>query len=184
MERRRRCRFDGQDSLHQSPYERCVSRAAPAGIRGIISDFLGTLPGVRRSSGFARRCPLGEQRLATGAGQYWGFMLSPRQGDLVRNLLRQGAVRVRCRSPAGAMMVSFTLSRRLFPVLKNPARRSCWYRICMSQERTTMRQALGVSLELARSLHAAIEQGVLPRPAPQHPVPLQLGRLRPVRLVA
>src|SRR3989339_643213 len=63
------------------------------GVLGIVSDFLGTLPGVRDPFDLPDDVRWENSALRPAAGQCWGFMLTPRQGDMLRSLLRQGTVR-------------------------------------------------------------------------------------------
>ena len=107
-------------------------------------------------------------------------MLSPRQGDLVRNLLRQGAVRLTVQIASRSYDGVFHSVTAVIPGAEEPGQEILLVSHLYEPGANDNASGVGVSLELARSLHAAIEQGVLPRPAPQHPVPLQLGRLRPV----
>lgn len=62
------------------------------GVRGILSDFLGTLPGVRDPFDLPDDVRWENSALRPAEGECWGFMLTPRQGEMLRRLLRQGKV--------------------------------------------------------------------------------------------
>ena len=65
------------------------------GAGGIVSDFIGTLPGVRDRFDLPEDVRWENSAIRMGHGDQWGFMLTPRQGRMLRDLLHEGPVRLR-----------------------------------------------------------------------------------------
>ena len=61
------------------------------GVTGILSDFIGTLPGVRDPFDLPDEVRWENSGLRPALGGCWGFMLTPRQGANLRDLLREKA---------------------------------------------------------------------------------------------
>ncbi len=134
------------------------------GIRGILSDFVGTLPGVRDPSDLPDDVRWENSALRSGAGQYWGFMITPRQGDLISSLLRQGPVRVRAQIATRSYDGVFHSVTAVIPGSEELHQEILFVSHLYEPGANDNASGAGVGLELARSLNAAIMQGVLPRP--------------------
>lgn len=134
------------------------------GVRGIVSDFLGTLPGVRDPFDLPDAVRWENSALRPGAGQYWGFMLSPRQGELLRGLLRQGPVRIRAQIISRTYDGEFHSATGVIPGAEEPDGELLFVSHLYEPGANDNASGVGVGLELARSLNAAILQGALPRP--------------------
>lgn len=134
------------------------------GVRGIVSAFLGILPGVRDPFDLPDAVRWENSALRPGAGQYWGFMLSPRQGDMVRNLLRQGEVRVRAQIIIRTYDGEFHSATAVIPGAEDPDQEILFVSHLYEPGANDNASGVGIGLELAHSLNAAIRQGTLPRP--------------------
>lgn len=134
------------------------------GVRGIVSDFLGTLPGVRDPFDLPDAVRWENSALRPGAGQYWGFMLSPRQGDWLRSLLRQGPVRVRAQIISRTYDGEFHSATGMIPGAEYPDQEILFVSHLYEPGANDNASGVGIGLELARSLNAAIREGTLPRP--------------------
>jgi hypothetical protein len=134
------------------------------GVRGIVSDFLGTLPGVRDPFDLPDDVRWENSALRPAAGQCWGFMLSPRQGDMLRTLLRQGTVRVRAEITSRVYDGAFLSATGVILGAEEPAKEILFVSHLYEPGANDNASGVAVGLELARSLNAAILQGAIPRP--------------------
>jgi hypothetical protein len=134
------------------------------GVRGIVSDFLGTLPGVRDPFDLPDDVRWENSALRPAAGQCWGFMLSPRQGDLLRGLLRQGTVRLHAKIASRTYDGAFHSATGVIRGAEEPEKEILFVSHLYEPGANDNASGVGVGLELARSLNAAILQGAVPRP--------------------
>ncbi|NUQ66488.1 MAG: DUF4910 domain-containing protein [Pirellulales bacterium] len=134
------------------------------GLRGIISDFLGTLPGVRDPFDLPDDVRWENSALRPAAGERWGFMIAPRQGEMLRALLRQGAVRVRAEIASRVYDGEFHSATGVIPGAEEPEKEILFVSHLYEPGANDNASGVGVGLELARSLNAAVVQGILPRP--------------------
>ena len=132
--------------------------------RGIVSDYLGTLPGVRDPFDPPNDVRRENSALRPAAGQYWGFMLSPRQGDRLRSHLRQGSVRVRAKITSRVYDGAFHSATGVILGAEEPDKEILFVSHLYEPGANDNASGVGVGLELARSLNAAILQGAIPRP--------------------
>ena len=134
------------------------------GARGILSDFLGTLPGVRDPFDLPDDVRWENSALRPAAGECWGFMLTPRKGEMLRGLLREGAVRVRAEINSRVYDGAFHSATGVFPGAEEPEKEILFVSHLYEPGANDNASGVGVGLELARSLNAAINLGVVPRP--------------------
>ncbi len=134
------------------------------GVRGILSDFLGTLPGVRDPFNLPDDVRWENSALRPAAGECWGFMLTPRQGEMLRSLLRGGAVRVRAEINSRVYDGAFKSATGVIAGSAEPEKEILFVSHLYEPGANDNASGVGVGLELVRSLNAAIAQGVVPRP--------------------
>lgn len=134
------------------------------GVRGILSDFLGTLPGVRDPFDLPDDVRWENSALRPAAGDCWGFMLTPRQGEMLRSLLRGGTVRVRAEIHSRVYDGAFNSATGVIRGDEEPEKEILFVSHLYEPGANDNASGVGVGLELARSLNAAIAQGVVPRP--------------------
>ncbi|MHC4404426.1 MAG: DUF4910 domain-containing protein [Planctomycetota bacterium] len=134
------------------------------GVEGILSDFLGTLPGVRDPFDLPDDVRWENSALRPAAGECWGFMLTPRQGEMLRSLLRQGTVRVRAEIKSRVYDGAFHSVTGVIPGAEEPEKEVFFVSHLYEPGANDNASGVGVGLELARSLNAAIVLGVVPRP--------------------
>ena len=134
------------------------------GVQGILSDFLGTLPGVRDPFDLPDDVRWENSALRPAAGECWGFMLTPRQGEMLRGLLRQGTVRVRAEAKTRVHDGTFNCVTGVILGAEEPEKEILFVSHLYEPGANDNASGVGVGLELARSLNAAIHLGVVPRP--------------------
>ncbi len=134
------------------------------GVQGIVSDFLGTLPAVRDPFDLPDDVRWENSALRPAAGECWGFMLTPRQGEMLRSLLRGGAVRVRAEINSRVYDGAFNSATGVIPGAEEPEKEVLFVSHLYEPGANDNASGVGVGLELARSLNAAIALGVVPRP--------------------
>ena len=134
------------------------------GVNGILSDFIGTLPGVRDRFDLPDHVRWENSALRPGQGAYWGFMLTPRQGEMLRGLLRQGAVRVRTEIKSRVYDGVFKSATGVIPGAEAPDEEILFVTHLYEPGGNDNASGVGLGLELARSLNAAIESGMVDRP--------------------
>jgi hypothetical protein len=134
------------------------------GVKGIVSDFIGTLPGVRDAFDLPDDVRWENYAFKKHHGEHWGFMVTPRQGKMLSDLLRQGPVRLRVeiksRTYNGVMKLATGLIRGTDLGKEEILITSHLYEPGANDNAS----GAGLSLEIARSLNAAIEIGTIPRP--------------------
>jgi aminopeptidase-like protein len=160
---------EGLDLAGKIPFTRHrINDVFPAmrsrGARGILSDFLGTLPGVRDPFDLPDDVRWENSALRPGAGEYWGFMITPRQGEMLRGLLRQGPVRVRAEIDSRTYSGEFHSATGVIAGSETPEKEILFVSHLYEPGANDNASGVGVGLELARSLNAAIAKGVVPRP--------------------
>lgn len=134
------------------------------GMHGIVSDFLGTLPGVRDPFDLPDDVRWENSALRPGAGEYWGFMITPRQGAMLRALLRQGTARVRAEIDSRTYDGEFHSATGLIPGGEEPEKEILFVSHLYEPGANDNASGVGVGLELARSLNTAIAEGIIARP--------------------
>ncbi len=141
-----------------------VHRMRAMKVPGIISDFIGTLPGVRDRFDIPDDVRWENYAFKSCAGEHWGFMITPRQGKYLRDLLGKGPVRLKARIKSrtyNGVMKSAT------GVIKGtgPGCEEVIITTHLNEPGANDNASgTGLSLELARALNAAIENGIVPRP--------------------
>lgn len=134
------------------------------GVSGILSDFIGTLPGVRDPFDLPDEVRWENSGLRPARGAAWGFMLTPRQGAMLRELLRQGSVRVRAEIRSRVYDGFFRSATGVIRGAELPDDEVLFSSHLYEPGANDNASGVGVGLELARALNAAIAAGVLPRP--------------------
>lgn len=159
----------GLDLQGRIPFTRCrINDVFPEmrarGMRGIVSDFLGTLPGVRDPFDLPDDVRWENSALRSGAGRYWGFMLTPRQGEMLRGLVRQGSVRIRAEIDSRTYDGEFHSATGLIPGREEPDKEILFVSHLYEPGANDNASGVAVGLEVARSLNAAIDEGIIARP--------------------
>lgn len=133
-------------------------------IPGILSDFIGTLPGVRDKFDLPDSVRWENYVFKRSAGKRWAFMITPRQGQMVRDLMRRGPVRVRVEirstTYSGIMKSVTGLIRGTDPSQEEILLTSHLYEPGANDNGS----GVGLSLEIARGLNEAISKGIVGRP--------------------
>jgi len=129
------------------------------GVQGILSDFIGTLPGVRDPFDLSDDVRWENSAMRPAAGECWGFMLSPRQGEMLRSLLRKGTVRVRAEVKSRVYDGQFNSVTGVIPGAEEPEKEILFVSHLYEPGANDNASGVGVGLELARSLNAATYAG-------------------------
>lgn len=134
------------------------------GVPGIVSDFIGTLPGIRDSFDLPDEVRWENSAIRPGQGAYWGFMISPRHGEMLRELLKRGPVQVEVEIKSRVYDGEFHAATGLILGGEEPAEEILFLTHLQEPGANDNASGTGVGLELARSLNAAIQSGSVPRP--------------------
>lgn len=134
------------------------------GIPGLVSDFVGVLPGVRDPFDVPDEMRWENSGLRPARGAMWGFMLTPRQGQRLRDLMRQGPVRVRAEVDSRAYDGIFKSVTAVIPGTDLADQEVLLSSHLYEPGANDNASGVGVGLELARCLHDAIRSGALPAP--------------------
>ena len=134
-------------------------------IPGILSDFIGTLPGVREPFDIPDSCRWENSAIKSGQGEFWGFMLTPNHGKMIRDLLRSGPVRIRAEIDAGCSDGYFKSATGVIPGSRFPDEEILFLSHLFEPGGNDNASGVGCGLEIARSLKTAIDSGEIPRPS-------------------
>jgi len=135
-----------------------------AGVQGIVSDFIGTLPGVRDRFDLPDAVRWENSAFLTAQGEHWGFMLTPRQGRMIRDLLRDGPVRLRAEIASRSYGGVFKSATGVLRGAERPDEEVLFVTHLYEPGANDNASGVGVGLELARGLNHAVEAGIVPRP--------------------
>ncbi|MGE5528193.1 MAG: DUF4910 domain-containing protein [Patescibacteria group bacterium] len=134
------------------------------GIKGIVSDFLGTLPGVRDAFDLPDAVRWENFAFKPYPGEHWGFMLTPRQGAMLREMLAQGPVRLRAEVRTRLYDGVMKSATAHIPGADPDAGEVLLISHLFEPGANDNASGAGLALEIARGLNAAIEGGTIPRP--------------------
>jgi len=134
------------------------------GVPGIVSDFIGTLPGVRDPFDVPDEVRWENSGLRPAKGRMWGFMLTPRQGQRLRELMRDGPVRLRAEIRSEAYDGTFKSATGVIQGADLVDEEVLLSSHLYEPGGNDNASGVGVGLELARCLQEAIHSGALPRP--------------------
>jgi len=134
------------------------------GVTAVLSDFIGTLPGVRDASDLPDDVRWENSAIRTGYGAFSGFQLTPRQGEMLRDLLRNGPVHVRFEIDSAVEEGIFKSATGIIPGAERPEEEMLFVSHLYEPGANDNASGVGVGLELARSLNDAIRDGTIPRP--------------------
>ena len=140
------------------------ARMRALGVPGILSDFIGTLPGIRDAFDLPDEVRWENSAIRPGHGAYWGFMISPRNGQMLRALLRRGPVQVEVEIKSRVYDGTFPSATGLIRGAEIPDEEILFLTHLQEPGANDNASGTGVGLELARSLNAAIRDGAIPRP--------------------
>ncbi len=135
------------------------------GIPGVLSDFIGTLPGVREPSDIPDSCRWENSAIRLGLGKFWGFMLTPNKGAMIRELMRSGPVRVRVDIDAGCSDGLFYSATGVIPGSRSADEEILFVSHLYEPGGNDNASGVGCGLEVARSLKTAIDAGAITRPS-------------------
>jgi hypothetical protein len=99
-----------------------------------------------------------------GTGAFWGFMISPRSGRLLRELLRQGPVRVEAQIRSRVYDGEFQSATGIIRGAERPEEEVLFLTHLQEPGANDNASGTGVGLELLGSLNRAIERGLIARP--------------------
>lgn len=139
-------------------------RMRAMGAKGILSDFIGTLPGVRDAFDLPDEVRWENFAYKNHPGDFWGFMLTPRQGSMLRAKLREGRVTLRAEIRTrlyDGIMRSVT---GVIPGTSHEDREILLTSHLYEPGGNDNASGVGLGIEIARALNDAIEEGVIPRP--------------------
>lgn len=134
------------------------------GIPGIISDFIGVLQGIRDPFDLPDDVRWENSGIRAGKGAFWGFMISPRNGKMIRELLQRGPVHVEIEIKSRVYDGEFRSATGLIRGSEKPEEEILFLTHLHEPGANDNASGAGVGLELAHSLNAAINEGVIPRP--------------------
>ena len=134
------------------------------GASGIVSDSLGTLPGVRDPFDLPDDVRWENSGLRPAEGACWGFMLTPRQGAMLRERLRAGRVRLRVEIQSRLYDGVFKCATGLIRGCELPEEEILFVTHLYEPGGNDNASGVGVGLEIARALGEAIEDGTIRRP--------------------
>lgn len=133
-------------------------------VPGIVSDFVGTLPGVRDAFDQPDAVRWENSAIRPAAGEHWGFMISPRQGERLRALLRQGTVRVEVDIASRCYEGEFLSATGVIPGAGGTGEEVLLVTHLYEPGANDNASGVGLGLEIARALNAAIAEGIVARP--------------------
>ncbi|MBI4025106.1 MAG: DUF4910 domain-containing protein [Verrucomicrobia bacterium] len=133
-------------------------------VSGIISDFIGALPGIRDAFDLPDDVRWENSAIRAGNGAFWGFMISPRNGQMLRELLRRGPVRVKVEIKSRVYDGAFHAATGLIRGMEKPEEEILFLTHLQEPGANDNASGAGVGLEVARSINAAIRGGAIPRP--------------------
>jgi len=135
------------------------------GIKGIISDFIGTLPGVREPFDIPDAVRWENGGLEPAGGECWGFMISPRCGTMLRDLIKKrGSVTLRAEIESRNYEGIFKSATGVIKGSELPEEEILFVSHLYEPGGNDNASGGGVVLELARSLNSAINRGIIKRP--------------------
>ncbi len=134
------------------------------GASGIVSDFIGTLPGVRDRFDIPDHMRWENSAIRNAHGANWGFMLTPRQGHKLRELMRSGPVRLRAEIKSRVYDGVFKSATGVIPGMELSDQELLFVSHLYEPGANDNASGVGVGLELARSLNQAIKDGIVARP--------------------
>jgi len=134
------------------------------GAGGIVSDFIGTLPGVRDRFDLPDDVRWENSAIRMGHGDQWGFMLTPRQGRMLRDLLREGPVRLRAEVRSRNYPGIFKSATGVIRGDETEEQEILFVTHLYEPGANDNASGTGCGLEMARALNESIESGALPRP--------------------
>ena len=141
-----------------------VDRMREKKVPGIISDFIGELPDVRDRFDLPDDVRWENYAFKKCAGEHWGFMISPRQGKALRELMKNGPVKVRAEIKSktyNGVMKSATGVIRGTDAQEGEVLISTHLYEPGANDNAS---GAGLALEIARSLNEAVESGMVQRP--------------------
>ena len=134
------------------------------GAPGIVSDFLGTLPGVRDPFDLPDDVRWENSGLAPAKGECWGFMVTPRQGAMLRGLLRQAPVQLGVEIKSRLYDGVFKSATAVIRGSELADEEILFVTHLYEPGGNDNASGVGVGLEIARALNEAIEDGIIERP--------------------
>ena len=132
-------------------------------VPGIVSDFIGTLSGVRDPFDLPDDARWENSAFVSSPGAYWGFMLTPRQGEMLRRLLQVRPVRVRVEIRTRLYEGAFKSATGVIPGSESTDE-ILFVTHLYEPGANDNASGAGLALEIARSLNQAVKTGVVPRP--------------------
>lgn len=133
-------------------------------VPGIISDFIGTLPGIRDAFDLPDDVRWENSAIRPGKGAFWGFMISPRNGQRLRELLKRGPVQVEVEIKSRVYDGEFHAATGRIRGSEKPEEEILFLTHLQEPGANDNASGTGVGLELLHSLNRAIAEGAIPRP--------------------
>src|ERR1051326_3944248 len=133
-------------------------------VPGIVSDFIGTLPGIRDAFDLPDDVRWENSAIRPGKGAFWGFMISPRNGQMLRELLKRGRVQIEVEIKSRVYDGEFHSATGLIRGAEKPEEEILFLTHLQEPGANDNASGTGVGLELMHSLNKAIVDGVIPRP--------------------
>ena len=133
-------------------------------VPGILSGFIGALPGVRDRFDLPDDVRWENSAIRLGYGANWGFMVTPRQEEMLRDMLRQGRVRVRAEIETRTYEGVFKSATGVIPGAELPDEEVLFVTHLYEPGANDNASGVGLGLEMARGIEQAIQDGAVPRP--------------------